>query len=238
MKQLFLFLPCLLLLVCSSACYAASFDCNKAQTAIEKLICGDNELSKLDDKLDNVYKSALKELKADKYSKRHLPEEQKSWLKYTRTLCDNSICLKKIYEQRIKELLKPNHYDYLEEEIKIDGEDNYVHTLLNPNYRIHSFNEDLAKRTNGVPFYEDKGPPKQKQGKIVGCDLLIEIPRGTMNHLYGGFCTLINGSEKTDVQICNDEMIGGFTMEKIKKSTSSKQDLIKFTLSNCHGGGG
>ena len=38
---------------------AASFDCGKAATKVEKMICGDEELSKLDDKLGKVYQDVM-----------------------------------------------------------------------------------------------------------------------------------------------------------------------------------
>lgn len=40
---------------------AASFDCTKAGTDQEKMICSDSILSSLDDKLAKTYKSALLE---------------------------------------------------------------------------------------------------------------------------------------------------------------------------------
>ena len=38
---------------------AASFDCGKALTKVEKLICGDTELSKLDESLNKAYQQSL-----------------------------------------------------------------------------------------------------------------------------------------------------------------------------------
>ncbi len=39
--------------------HAASFDCSKATSEVEKLICGDEELSKLDDSLNKAYLERL-----------------------------------------------------------------------------------------------------------------------------------------------------------------------------------
>ena len=38
---------------------AASFDCGKTSTAVEKMICADAELSKLDEKMAAAYAEAL-----------------------------------------------------------------------------------------------------------------------------------------------------------------------------------
>ena len=45
------------LLVLTLPVQAASFDCAKAGTKVEKLICGDAGLSKLDDELAAAYKT-------------------------------------------------------------------------------------------------------------------------------------------------------------------------------------
>lgn len=79
---------------------AASFDCAKAQTTIEKLICGDNELSKLDEALSNTYQQVI-EKSADKPK---AIKEQKQWLKEVRNACQDTSCLNSAYQKRIDEL--------------------------------------------------------------------------------------------------------------------------------------
>jgi uncharacterized protein len=56
MKKIFL-----LLTLTSTLLFPASFDCKKAKTDVEKLICSDKELSQLDEELNEAYK-ALKTL--------------------------------------------------------------------------------------------------------------------------------------------------------------------------------
>lgn len=56
MKHYIIFISLIFL---TSISYAASFDCNKASTFIEKAICSESELSKLDDLLGKSYKKAL-----------------------------------------------------------------------------------------------------------------------------------------------------------------------------------
>ncbi|MHB8624486.1 MAG: lysozyme inhibitor LprI family protein [Sulfuricaulis sp.] len=78
---------------------AASFDCEKAVSTIEKTICGDDELSKLDEKLYTAYKNALQN---DKHANsiRHSEEQ---WIK-DRNHCTDAACMKIAYEKRITEL--------------------------------------------------------------------------------------------------------------------------------------
>jgi len=79
---------------------AASFDCEKAVSKIEKLICSDDELSKLDESLNKAYLQALE--RAD--IKQQIIESQREWLKYERNLCPSAECMRKAYTTRIKEL--------------------------------------------------------------------------------------------------------------------------------------
>jgi uncharacterized protein len=46
-------------LVLNHAAFAASFDCNKASTSVEKQICGDTLLSRLDDALAENYQNMV-----------------------------------------------------------------------------------------------------------------------------------------------------------------------------------
>lgn len=78
-----------------------SFDCNKASTTTERLVCSDDELANLDLKLANAYKNARN--LADAAGKKKILEEQKIWLK-AYNLCNDKDCVKQNLEQRIKAL--------------------------------------------------------------------------------------------------------------------------------------
>lgn len=101
MRHLFFFL----LLPLTFAAHAASFDCARASTNIEKVICGDKELSKLDEKLSVAYKSAL----ASGINQKTVRESQRDWIEQRRNRCDQYVktlshvttCLKTAYEERI-----------------------------------------------------------------------------------------------------------------------------------------
>lgn len=82
---------------------AASFDCKKAASEVEKLICENPELSKLDDDLAQAYKNALISA-ADKEA---LKKNQVWWLKFTRNICQAATCLDEAYKARIIELTIP-----------------------------------------------------------------------------------------------------------------------------------
>ena len=75
-----------------------SFDCAKASTNAEKIVCSDDELARLDNELANAYKNALNSL--DNASKKQLTNEQKSWLK-TYNQCTDKECVKYHLQMRI-----------------------------------------------------------------------------------------------------------------------------------------
>jgi uncharacterized protein len=93
MKQLWMMFACFVLMV---SAHAASFDCAKAASRIEKLICSDAELSKLDEELSTAYKAALEDVKQAVL----LKQWQRQWLK-ERNGCSDVDCVKQVYEVRL-----------------------------------------------------------------------------------------------------------------------------------------
>ncbi len=88
------------ILLFASWTHAAGFDCSKASTLVEKAICSDSELSKLDDLLTISYKEALRNISdTDK-----LKSEQRNWLSNTRNKCQDADCLKRAYNKRISDI--------------------------------------------------------------------------------------------------------------------------------------
>jgi len=100
----------LLLLLCySSGTLAASFDCSKAKSAVENVICQNEELSALDMDLTRLYKSLCLIVEPDNV--KSIQEDQRKWLK-KRNQCETSSeivkCVFDSYQIRIaylKELL-------------------------------------------------------------------------------------------------------------------------------------
>lgn len=97
MKKIFLIV---LLNLFSNFVIAASFDCKKASTFVEKTICSEPLLSKLDDALAENYKSMYYSNFGG--SQKSLKAEQLRWLA-SRNKCTNSACLIKSYQKRVDE---------------------------------------------------------------------------------------------------------------------------------------
>jgi len=86
----------------SSHVFAASFDCAKAGTTVEKLVCQNLFLSKLDEALAKNYGDLLKS-NDNLYPKKELREEQKAWIQ-KRNACTDAKCLVGLYGDRVDEL--------------------------------------------------------------------------------------------------------------------------------------
>ncbi len=96
LKQLSLFT---LLSSVSMFAYSAGFDCSKATTWVEKSICRNSELSKLDEQMTAIYRQQLAN---DKDSATHLKNQQREWLSYHRNTCKTVACLKREYQEYIE----------------------------------------------------------------------------------------------------------------------------------------
>jgi uncharacterized protein len=102
MKTKIVFALVAISLVWMPSVHPASFDCAKAKTKIDKLVCGDPKLSDLDDKLSALYKKALELSPVPEDSK----EQQREWVKGWRNTCKGAACLERAYASRISDLEK------------------------------------------------------------------------------------------------------------------------------------
>ena len=104
-KLITFFLP-LVLLSLSLTTQAASFDCAKAKTPMEKTICSNANISKLDEDMNSKYQAALKNFPV----KGFVRAQQREWLAETRYLDCKKDCTKTLtdaYQKRIAMLSLP-----------------------------------------------------------------------------------------------------------------------------------
>lgn len=99
------------LIILSCNTFSASFDCAKATTPIEKLICSNNSLFTKDEALNKTYKTALSKTNNQK----ELTKRQLNWLKNTRNQCNTVECLEYVYQERIDNF----KYSALADDVKI-----------------------------------------------------------------------------------------------------------------------
>ena len=114
---------------------AASFDCGKAQTKVEKMVCTDTELSTLDEEVAKLYSEVFKKFPDEAMLKRR----QREWLK-ARNHCGNVSCLQQYYRGRIAELNEVNAFKSEESYTLLMSKDDEL-----CNHMLQSFNEDLKQ---------------------------------------------------------------------------------------------
>lgn len=83
------------------ASFAQSFNCAKAQTPVEKMICADAGLRELDEHLGRYFGAARATVAG---AEACLQADQREWLKGTRDACKDASCLRQAYLARLAEL--------------------------------------------------------------------------------------------------------------------------------------
>ena len=78
-----------------------SFNCQRARTRVERMICGDAYLGRLDRQMAQAYAALQTRLHSSQL--RTLRADQRSWLA-DRNACVSVSCLTAVYEDRINEL--------------------------------------------------------------------------------------------------------------------------------------
>ena len=126
----------LALLVGFNSVQAASFNCSKAQTELEKLICSDRALNKADETLGQIYSRLRKAL--PKAEANRLKKEQIAWLGFRSDEydLDGRDRLLIVYQNRIDQLnfrMSPDYKGSVASEAKGDYHiQNYMHLMVRP----------------------------------------------------------------------------------------------------------
>lgn len=150
--------------------YAAGFDCSKARTKTEVMICSDNLLSELDSNLSKAYAEL----------RRSIPDvriEQNEWLTNVRNKCPTVQCLQEVYEKRI---------DQLQNRRSCAGyADNIVgHWMALKNSFFEEFLLKSINGSNSFGSWRHNRPEVFGDWKIQGCSLNISGADGIVNIEY------------------------------------------------------
>jgi hypothetical protein len=73
--------------------------------------------------------------------------------------------------------------------------------------------------------------------RIVACDHILELREANMgrDYSYGASCTISNGRQQMNVLMCDDNMIGKFTLGGADSRT--REGIGRFIRNNCPPGG-
>jgi ATP-dependent protease ClpP protease subunit len=77
-----------------------SFDCSKLISVQAQLVCGDAELARVDKTMAEIYFQKLK----TSVDKTRVRADQRAWLRNSRNVCGDKVCLLRSYQLRIDEL--------------------------------------------------------------------------------------------------------------------------------------
>jgi uncharacterized protein YecT (DUF1311 family) len=91
--------PVLSVSIADNSQFTPSFDCIKASNSAERLICSNNELSKLDLELSILYKAAYQSFEGE--VKKDIKAQQVEWVNVKRNACSDVSCLTAAYQERI-----------------------------------------------------------------------------------------------------------------------------------------
>lgn len=201
----------------SSISLAAGFDCRKATSDVEKIICDDGTLSTLDSQLQETYLLTLAD--ASVSQKSEIKQSQEEWIANTRNQCIDRGCLQAAYFSQLNILAS----------IKTATVSaHYVISGSEAKSLIAGYQQQLNR--DGFPGYlgecrrvirlDDNAPPEEPK---------LNAGKDTS---YGAICSFNNRL----VMICDDTMIGKMTL-KLTGFTVNGPALASFTQMNCPAGG-
>lgn len=148
---------------------AQSFECAKVTTPVEKMICADRDLARLDVELARAFADARRQIEAV------ADIGQPTWLKSVRNQCATVDCLKKAYEARIVYLRNvrpaaPFSLDGLAGEWSRVGSTQHEHaTFTITTVTADGFDFDLFA-ANGLHVGQIEGSAARKAGRAVYLD--------------------------------------------------------------------
>jgi uncharacterized protein len=87
---------------CHAQAFTPSFDCKSDHGPDETAVCGNNELSRLDNEMATAYRNALSTASQDATAQ--LRSTQRDWLNKRKNCGASNACLKGLYERRLVEL--------------------------------------------------------------------------------------------------------------------------------------
>jgi uncharacterized protein len=184
----------------STQANAASFDCKKAASKMEKTVCSNPELSKLDDAMAKAYHDALASLSPE--GQKETKEYQKQWFEEITPYCkarlklkfvnDTVECLKDVYKKRTTQL----------QQILIKFPDRIfrnVHVSLSENKETCPY--FFVKRELVYPQIENPRDEDEKSWNTI----VVQRANGALKNPIDNKCTDINA--KYTISFSNKHLI-------------------------------
>jgi len=210
-RALFLISIIILYGLLSTQATAASFDCKKAASWVEKTVCSNPELSKLDEELAKAYHDALASLSPE--GQKETKQYQKQWLKDRQPYCETRLKLKNRLDDNIQKCLK---------ELYSGRNEQLFFTLKKFPYRVF---RNVYLRHWGILNFKEIDAPDEMEDKNISY-LQIENPCDENEKLWN---KVVLKKEHDDFKIDYDNV--EYTVNFSNKHLISLQ-----ILSYMHGG--
>lgn len=199
----------LTLMLCGVA-RAASFDCDRASTRVEHLVCDDEHLSELDSQLGRAYQLALRSTPPAR--KATIIAEESKWIDVSRNDCGDIDCLRKAYPPRIASLAQIQ-----------TGNSRGHFVVATTEVAEQSLNFQRTLKSMGLSVAHGDCP-------II---VRLDAEGSSSDASYGAICEI--GARPA--MVCDDSLIGKLTV-KFEGFAITGAAVADFTASNCAPGGG
>jgi uncharacterized protein len=185
----FVFLLCV-----GSSAHAAGFDCKKASTQTEKIICGNIPLSDLDSKLADVYAKTYEA--SNPAAKAKLRVGQRIWLGFVNGICGDAECITVAYQARIDQL------EGVEKNIDVEGPTDKRGALEFEGLRLGQMLDDKKARKviSGFSCRPDKLMSSIEHERVVSCSGRANFEKQEMDAILD----LHGNHELASVFLCYD----------------------------------
>lgn len=194
---------------------ATSFNCNKASSRVENMICSSKALSKLDDDLEIAYRKLFNNT-TDDVKKQFLVSEQRNWIANVRNACRNDDCLNEAYNIRTQ---------YFNGVNSGWGNANSRDTfeLVTAPDKVSSIIGDFQNSLTRLGLNIHLGH----------CPIILSAPyyRAQVN----GVVCMYGDNDQHGLMMCNDSMVGYFAIQF--GFALSAEAVKEFAKSNCFKGG-
>ena len=195
--------------LCSSV-QAASFECTKAGTKVEEIICANKWLSNLDSQLATAYQLAVNN--ASPVKRPSLISEQRGWLKTVRDKCGDADCLIRAYTSRLRAL-----------------------TLITTGTSKATFVVDSKEQKEVVAGLQSDLASTGIAARFSGCKYIVTLANSNyygQDESFGAICAL----NRRPVEVCDDTLVGKLTIN-FGTFVESGGGVADFTEANCPQGG-
>jgi uncharacterized protein len=219
-------LAVLLLLLCASmqrSAHSAGFNCSGSLQPDEEAICADDNLSKLDDDLNEEYKNLLSSFEGRNYQHERIESErkvQRAFLLDRRACRADADCIKSLYERRIADLRTKAASEVFDSRRKPQNP-----SSVNQALELLS----LSLKCSSEPIQEGAESYSKYEHQYLGDATTLRVKE--IIHGFEGF-KFPDGDVKADITIPGINAATKTTVEIVHTAVLSAFDRVR-----THGGG-